>query len=94
MWTLKHDISSPRLYELLIKIELKGDNALNLNNFYNHVKMSLNTVTKLREHLLTDFLSIKQNNAFKEYIVPESNHIAFKWNRQVYHSIGEILTWL
>ena len=24
MWTLKHDISSPRFYELLIKIELKG----------------------------------------------------------------------
>ena len=66
MWTLKHEIISPRFYELLIKIELKGDTALDLKNFYNHVKMSLNAVTKLREHLLPDFLSIKQNNDFKE----------------------------
>ena len=49
MWTLKHEISSPRFYELLIKIELKGDTALDLKNFYNHVKMSLNAVTRLRE---------------------------------------------
>ena len=64
MWTLKHEISSPRFYELLIKIELKGDTALDLNNYYNHVKMSLNAVTKLREHLFPDFLTIKQNNDF------------------------------
>ena len=41
MWTLKHEIISPKLYELLINKELKGDTALDLNNFYNHVKMSL-----------------------------------------------------
>ena len=59
MWNLKHEISSPIFYELLIKIELKGDTALDLKNFYNHVKMSLNALTKLREQLLTDFLDIK-----------------------------------
>ena len=48
MWTLKHQISSPRFYELLIKIELKVDTALDLKNFHNHVKMSLNAVTRLR----------------------------------------------
>ena len=48
MWTLKHEISSPRFYELLIKIELKGDTAIDLKNFYNHVKMSLNAVTRIR----------------------------------------------
>ena len=48
MWTLKHEISSPRFYELLIKIELKGDTALDLKNLYNHFKMSINAVTKLR----------------------------------------------
>ena len=48
MWTLKHNISSPSFYEILIKIELKGDTALDLKNLYNHVKMSLNAVTKLR----------------------------------------------
>ena len=35
MWTLKHEISSPRFYELLINIELKWDTALDLKNFYN-----------------------------------------------------------
>ena len=47
MWTLKHEISSPKLYDLLMKIELKGDTALDLNNLYNHIKMFLNTVTRL-----------------------------------------------
>ena len=28
--------------------------------------MSLNAVTKLREHILPDFLDIKQNNDFKD----------------------------
>ena len=28
MWTLKHDIRSPKFYELLIKTELKGDTSL------------------------------------------------------------------
>ena len=31
MWTLKHEIRSPKFYELLIKTELKGDTALDLN---------------------------------------------------------------
>ena len=30
MWTLKHEIRSPKLYDLLIKTELKGDTALDL----------------------------------------------------------------
>ena len=68
MWTLKHEISSTRFYELLIKIELKEDTALDLKNFYNHVKMSLNAVTRLREELLLDYLSINKNSDFKEYI--------------------------
>ena len=33
MWTLKHEISSPKFYELLIKTELKGNTALDLNKF-------------------------------------------------------------
>ena len=41
MWTLKNDISSPKLYDLLIKIELKGDTYLYLKNFFNHIKMCL-----------------------------------------------------
>ena len=33
MWTLKHEISSPKFYELLTKTYLKGDTALDLNYF-------------------------------------------------------------
>ena len=47
MWTLKHDIGSPIFYELLIKIELKEDTALELKNVYNHTKMCLNAVTSI-----------------------------------------------
>ena len=47
MWTLKHEIRSPKIYELFIKIELKKDTALDLNNSYNLIKMCLNAVTRL-----------------------------------------------
>ena len=33
MWTLKHDISSSKFYELLIKTELKVNTALYVKNF-------------------------------------------------------------
>ena len=91
MWTLKHEISLPRFYELLIKIELKGDTALDLKNFYNHINMSLDAVTRLREKLLPDFLSINKNDYFKEYIVPDPNHSSYTWNLQVYKFLGQSL---
>ena len=47
VWTLNHEISSPKFYELLIKTECKGNTALDLNNFYYHIKMCLNAVTIL-----------------------------------------------
>ena len=47
MWTLKHDISSPKLYDLLIKTEIKKETALDLKNFYNHIKICLNEVTRI-----------------------------------------------
>ena len=34
MWTLKHEISSQKFYELLIKAELKCDTSLDLNDFF------------------------------------------------------------
>ena len=47
IWTMKHEISSPRFHELPIKTELKGDTSLNLKKFYNHIKMCINAVTRL-----------------------------------------------
>ena len=48
MCNLKHEISSPKLYELLIKIKLKGDTYMDLNNLYNQINMCLNSVTRLQ----------------------------------------------
>ena len=59
MWTLKHEISSPKFYELLIDTELKGGTALNIKNFYNHIKMCLNVVNRLHKDLLPGYHSIK-----------------------------------
>ena len=63
MWTLKHEISSPRLYELLIKTKLKGENVMDLNNFYIHIKMyiniCLNAVNRPQEDLLLEYQYIK-----------------------------------
>ena len=55
MWNLKHDISSPKLYELLIKIEIKGNTDMDLKNFYNYIKMCINSVNILQEYLLTAY---------------------------------------
>ena len=65
MWTLKHEISSPKFYELLIKTEIKGDTALDLKNFFNHIKISLNSVTRLIEDLLPGYQSIKRHSDFE-----------------------------
>ena len=71
-WTLKYEISSPRFYELLIKTELKGDTALDLQEFFNHIKIYLSAVNRLREDLLPYYHFIKRNSKFKEFL----SHIA------------------
>ena len=48
MWNLKHEISSPKFYELIIKTGLKGDTDLDIKNFYNHINMCLNAVTRIQ----------------------------------------------
>ena len=52
MWNLIHEIVLPKLYELLIKIELNGDTSLDQNNFYEHINMCINAMTRLLEDLL------------------------------------------
>ena len=91
MWTLKHEISSPRFYELLINTELKRDTALDLKNFYNHIKMSLNAVNRLIVDPLPDYQSIERNSEFKECFIPDLNHTSSSWNLQLYTSLGHSL---
>ena len=59
MWTLKYEINSPKLYEVLIKTQLKGYTAMDLKNFYNNIKICLNEVTILRQYLLPAYQYIK-----------------------------------
>ena len=65
MWNLKHDISSPKFYELLVKTGIKVDTDLDLNNFYNHIKMSLNEMTRLQEDLIPNYQYIKRHSEFE-----------------------------
>ena len=60
MWNIKHYFRSPKLYELLIKIEIKGDTSMDPNNLYNHIKMCLNEVDRLQEDLPRVHQSIKR----------------------------------
>ena len=52
IWTFKHDMIDPKLYEILLTTELKGENYLDLNNLYTHAKMSLKAKKELREDIL------------------------------------------
>ena len=88
MWTLKHEISSPKFYDLFVKTELKGVTDLDLKNFYNHIKMCFNAVTRLLEDLLPDYQSIKRHSGFEEYFIPYFDHPSYSWNVQIYTYLG------
>ena len=91
MWTLKHEIISPKLYEIPIKEELKGDTDLELKNFYNHIKIFLNAVNRLREDFLPGYQSIKRHSEFSKYFIPDRDHPSYSWNFQIYTSLGHSL---
>ena len=77
MWTLKHDTRSPKFYELLIKIGLKGNTALDLNNFYNQINMCLFAMNILLDDLLTDYQYVKIHSEFEEYLVLYCSHPSY-----------------
>ena len=82
MWNIKHEIISPNFYELIIKIEIKGGTALDLKNFYNHINICLNVVTRLQEDLITDYQSIKIHFDFEKSLVPDRSYHYYSWNAQ------------
>ena len=88
MWTLKNEIRSPKLYEILIKIELKGYTDLELWNFYNYIKMCLNVVTRPQEYFLTAYQSIKRHSDFEEYFVPDCDQTSYSINVRIYTTLG------
>ena len=64
---------------------------MDINKFFNHIKMCLNAVTILREDLLPDHQSIKRHSEFEEYFFPDRNHPSYSWNVQIYTSLGHSL---
>ena len=88
---IEHDMISPKWYELLIKTQLKGNTALDLNNFHKQLKVCLNAVNRLREYLLTYYQSIKRHSQFEEYFIPDRDHPSYSWNVQIYTSLGHSL---
>ena len=64
---------------------------MDLNNFYNHIKMCHIVVTKIREDLLHFYLSIKKHSEFAEHLIPDYYHPYYSWNVQIYTSLGNSL---
>ena len=62
MWNLKHVIVSLTFYEILIKIELKGNTSMDLENFYNFINMFIGAVNRLQEDLLPAYQYIKRHS--------------------------------
>ena len=80
MWNIKHKISSPKFYALLIKTELKGETAMDLKNFYKHINMCLNEVNRLLEDLFPAYQSIKRHSEFQGYFIPYFDHPYYFFN--------------
>ena len=83
MWTLKYEINSPKVYEVLINTQLKGYTARDLKKFYNHIKMCLNEVTRLQEDLITAYQYIKRHSDFEEYFITDRDQPSYYWNVQL-----------
>ena len=66
MWNIKHEISSPKFYKILVNTWLKVDTALELNKFYNDINMCLILVTRLQEDFLPAYQYIKRHSEFEE----------------------------
>ena len=88
MYTLKHDISSPKSYELVIKTKLKGYTDMYLKNFYNHISICFNLVTRLINDLIPACWKIKRHFYFHKHFVPELYNPSYSCNDQTYNSLG------
>ena len=67
MCNITHDIISPKLYELILRNELKVYTSFNLENLYNHLNMYVNEAIKLREYIFPSFKVIKNYITFHEH---------------------------
>ena len=64
---------------------------MDLKNFYKHINICLNAVTRLREDLLPDYHLIKGQYEFEKYFIPNNYHRSYYWNSQTYTPLGNSL---
>ena len=77
MWNLKHNISSPIFYELLIKTELKGCTALYLMN-----------LCADKVHLLGMYCSVRYEDKYHR-----NRAMVIIWCYMAHMSVNERITW-
>ena len=64
---------------------------MDLKNFYNHINMCLNAVTRLREDLFSVYQSIKRQYDFAEYFIIDRDNPSYYRHLQLYISLGRSL---
>ena len=64
---------------------------MELKNFYNHINMCFNVVTRLQEDLIPDNQSVKSHFEFEKWLVPDCSYHYYSWNAQTYTSFGNSL---
>ena len=96
MWTLKHDISYPKLYEHILKTQLKGYTAPDIQKFNNNINMYLNYLKEPKEDIIPAYQKTKIHSKFHEHFIPDCPCHQYYWNEQTYtspvQSIFEALT--
>ena len=84
--TLKHEISSPKLYDSSSRQNSKNTliwTSITFTTTSRHV----NTATRLREYLIPYYQSIKRHYDFEEYFIPDCDHHYYSWNFHIYNSL-------
>ena len=85
MWTLKHEISSPKFYEILIKTELKNNTPWTSRNSTTiSICVSMRSLDS-KKTFIPDYQSIKIYSDFEEYFIPDLDHPSYSWNFQIYN---------
>ena len=64
---------------------------MELDNFYKHIKMYLNTVTRLLEDILPTYKCIKWNYDFHEKFASDISSPSYSWNENTHTYLGHLV---
>ena len=88
MWNLKYEISSQKFFGIFIKINLEGVTDIDIKNFYNHIKVWLNTITRLQSDIFPAYQKIKQHYYFYEHCVSDRSYPSYYCNICAYNYLS------